>query len=51
MKEISRRVTFIVSLSKSTVMKSASSCKQQLSQDVPVDADFLCDKAAIHGVR
>jgi hypothetical protein len=51
MKEMSRRVTFIVSLSKATVMKSASSCKQQLSRDVPVDAGFLCDKAAIHGVR
>lgn len=49
MKEMSHRVTFIVFLSKAAVMKSASSHKQQLSWDVPVDAGFLCDKAAIHG--
>jgi hypothetical protein len=49
MKEMSHRVAFIVSLSKAAVMKSASSCKQQLSWDVPVYACFLYDKAAIHG--
>jgi len=49
MKGMQYRVTFITSLSKAAVMKSVSSRKQQLSWDVPVDAGFLCDKAAIHG--
>jgi hypothetical protein len=49
MKGMSHRVTFIISLSKTAVMKIASSRKQQLSWDVRVDAGFLCDKAAIHG--
>jgi len=51
MKGMSHRVTFIISRGKAAVMKSASSRKQQLSWDVPVDAGFLCDKAAIHGER
>lgn len=49
MMKVSHRVTFIVSQRKAAVMKSASSHKQQLSWDVPVDAGFLCDKDAIHG--